>query len=1107
MSDLPLDADAVLGQLKDFQRETVEYVFRRMYLDDDRTRRFLVADEVGLGKTLVARGLIAKTVAHLWDKTDRIDVVYVCSNAEIARQNIARLNVTGHEDFVLSSRITLLPVTVGGMRHRRVNFVSFTPGTSFDLKDSGGRSDERELLYWLLKDVWPAPFAKATRVLEGYATTDAFRDRVERFPQRRTIHPDIAAQFAERLGREPELRREYERLCEEVPRAGVAVPPAFARDRNRLVGELRKALAQTCLGWLEPDLIVLDEFQRFKHLLEGGSDEASESAQLAEHLFSYEAAQGDEAAAARVLLLSATPYKMFTLAREQERDDHYADFEKTLRFLVPGEAERARFHARLADYREQLLRAADAGPAGFLAAKAELEEGLRRVMVRTERLAVTADRNGMLADVPCEGVALTTADVRQYLSLRAVAGSLGHDDVLEYWKSAPYLLNFMEDYDLKRKLKAAADAGGRDPELVRAVRGTRDGLLDRREIEAYGKVDPANARLRGLHADLIGRGAWRLLWVPPSLPYYRGGGPFADPRLEGFTKRLVFSCWKVVPKAVAAVLSYEAERRMTRAFRRKVANTAEARKTRKPLLRFTFGRDRRPNGLPALALVYPCRTLAKEVDPLTLANAAGELPSLEAAAAEAGRVAAELLVPVVKEFADPAGPPDERWYWAAPLLIDRVHDAEATRAWFDRPALAREWSGEAAASGRGSAGWAGHVRLARRAVRGEFRLGTPPEDLAAVVGLLALAGPGVAALRALTWVVPGGDGRPDLRTYAAPVAHGFLHLFNLPEVMSLVRDRSKALPYWRSVLDYCAAGNLQAVLDEYAHLLAEAAAFKSRRPEDVAAGVRDGLLPVLGLRTTTAQADLFSAGRGRVRFEEPLRMRTRFAMRFGDQKAEDTGEDTRADHVRAAFNSPFWPFVLATTSVGQEGLDFHPYCHAVVHWNLPSNPVDLEQREGRVHRYKGHALRKNVAARFRTGAGGAADPWDGMFMAAKAAQPAGECDLAPYWVCEGTAKIERHVPALPHSREVERKATLRRSLVLYRMAFGQNRQEDLVDYLLARLSPQEAERLAEQCRVDLSPRRMTDAVGEESAEDAAPAEASPSPTVVALADAFSAAAP
>ena len=48
-------AAPVLEQLKDFQRETVEVVFDRMYIDQPVTRRFLVADEVGLGKTLVAR--------------------------------------------------------------------------------------------------------------------------------------------------------------------------------------------------------------------------------------------------------------------------------------------------------------------------------------------------------------------------------------------------------------------------------------------------------------------------------------------------------------------------------------------------------------------------------------------------------------------------------------------------------------------------------------------------------------------------------------------------------------------------------------------------------------------------------------------------------------------------------------------------------------------------------------------------------------------------------------------------------------------------------------------------------------------------------------------
>ena len=41
-----------LAGLKDFQRQTVEYVFKRFY-GDDSTSHFLIADEVGLGKRLL----------------------------------------------------------------------------------------------------------------------------------------------------------------------------------------------------------------------------------------------------------------------------------------------------------------------------------------------------------------------------------------------------------------------------------------------------------------------------------------------------------------------------------------------------------------------------------------------------------------------------------------------------------------------------------------------------------------------------------------------------------------------------------------------------------------------------------------------------------------------------------------------------------------------------------------------------------------------------------------------------------------------------------------------------------------------------------------------
>nr|WP_231980011.1 helicase C-terminal domain-containing protein [Tessaracoccus coleopterorum] len=91
-------------------------------------------------------------------------------------------------------------------------------------------------------------------------------------------------------------------------------------------------------------------------------------------------------------------------------------------------------------------------------------------------------------------------------------------------------------------------------------------------------------------------------------------------------------------------------------------------------------------------------------------------------------------------------------------------------------------------------------------------------------------------------------------------------------------------------------------------------------------------------------------------------MPARFALRYGGaSSAEDSKQAARQGEVRSAFNSPFAPFILATTSVGQEGIDFHWWCHSVVHWNLPSSPVDFEQREGRVNRFGGHAVRRNVA--------------------------------------------------------------------------------------------------------------------------------------------------
>jgi hypothetical protein len=59
--------------------------------------------------------------------------------------------------------------------------------------------------------------------------------------------------------------------------------------------------------------------------------------------------------------------------------------------------------------------------------------------------------------------------------------------------------------------------------------------------------------------------------------------------------------------------------------------------------------------------------------------------------------------------------------------------------------------------------------------------------------------------------------------------------------------------------------------------------------------------------------------------EGKFKLRCHAALPFGLTTAEVVSESTkklRSDFLRVAFNSPFRPFVLATTSIGQEGLDF-----------------------------------------------------------------------------------------------------------------------------------------------------------------------------------------
>lgn len=1016
-----------LAKLKDFQRTTVDHVFRRLYLDEDATSRFLVADEVGLGKTMVARGVVARAVAHMKSRVQRVDVIYVCSNAAIAQQNIERLNVLADQDVAFATRLTLLPARVHELAKNRVNFVSFTPEVALNVKSRGGTKEERVILNAMLSQ-WGAPSSTALRnLLQAGASREGWGRALDDAPTK--LDETLTTAFLVAMKGAPALCERLDACLDRFARYKDDVAPEDNLLRLEVIGDIRHLLARTCIDALEPDLVILDEFQRFSDIMHGEDD----TAELAKLLFDYKDV--------RVLLLSATPYKMLTVAGDDDNDDHFRDFLATTRFLLRDEGKVKELDDALRALRQGLRGRSEGGLEAAREARDRAEKLLRSVMTRMERVANTADRDALVVEPKIE-VTVAREDVQQALLAEQVSKVLEAGDSVEYWKSAPYLLSFMRDYQLSTLLR---DARGKVTKDVAALLEKNTGSLLRKEtIDAYAEVPFANGRLRALARDTLDRGLWKLLWMPPSLRYIVPEGAWAEAGQA--TKALVFSAWNVVPDAIAGLLSYEAERRM-------LGETAGRRygDERRPLLTFRLD-QKRPAGMTALLLHYPCALLAEHCDPLRLALELGEgepVPLADLRARICQKV--QRLLAALPHNASQAA--DTRWYWAAPVILDKRYAGfkgwlqTAFAAVYDRD------DEEGDAEEGGETGFEAHVAELRKAANGELDLGAFPDDLAEVMADLALGSPAVCAARALRRLADLAPDEPAILNGAARVAKGFRTLFNVPETMALLRSRSDDNEvYWREVLRYGASGDLQAVLDEYAHYMRDDLGLTTADPEKRIDRVADGIAQALSLRTTALLAYDVHADGERVKIEE-IRLRSRFAVRFGAVKDETDQSVKRADVVRRAFNSPFRPFVLASTSVGQEGLDFHPYCHAVVHWNLPTNPVDIEQREGRVHRYKGHAIRRNVAQAYGLRALAQlwddGDPWERMFDLARKARPAGKSDLWPYWLFEvdGGAKVERRVPMLPLSREHEQLRRLKRSLAVYRLTFGQPRQEDLLAWL------------------------------------------------------------
>lgn len=1029
------DSEAILSPLKPFQRRTVDHAFERLFLAPDSTTRFLVADEVGLGKTLVARGVIAKAIDYYWDNVERIDIVYICSNQSIARSNLPKLQVTGEEErsFALATRLTMLATELApagddpGLAGSKVNFVSFTPGTSFNMGNSGGMAKERRLIYQLLRPVYRDWRRKGLmNVLQGAVKkTRRFRYQLEHSPF--DLEPNIRRRFRKQFRESDELRKELTELIEGwFYDRRRKIPPEINRRRNQVVGELRRMLADLCVQALEPDLIILDEFQRFKSMLEARDEYRDPAAKIAQALFNTPTPEGHRP---RTLLLSATPYKLYTADAEIEHEDHYRDFIDTTRFLFDEDESRVQaMRNQLAHYGGQLKRAAQGLPHDVSSAKTAVQDTLKSIMARTERVVASEDRDAMVEDSG-KSVSLQTSDIRQYMASDALFRAVGDRDPLVFWKSAPYLGNFMHGYKFNERLDEALD---QSPHKVAEVLNKHsEAFLSAEDIEVWKQIDPDNAKLRELLHELIDGGLWKLLWVPPTVHYWEHDGAYRE--TDGLTKTLLFSAWNVVPDVVSGILSYEAERCMVGG---SMNSYQDPDHQQSRLLRLSQSAQGSRSRHRLLLLLLPCLTLADHAHPL---SAPSDVDRRDWVRNQVAKLLADPALPNPKE-----GPVDERWEWAIPVLLDPEMgsfldywcEASVDEIAKPNPEVLPGYIDDLLSLDPAS-------------------LGRRPDDLVDLVTEVALGSPAVIAARMLGATELDGEWR---RWYAADLAGSFWKLFNRPAVVRLLlqlagtnqRRRGEDDAYWHQVLRYCINGNLQAVLDECWHLAWEQHAWSANQSvESICEQCIRQIAESVEPRPSRVHATFYQANGSQVEKSE-TRLRTVVAMRFGHNRSEEGM--LSQDAVRAAFNSPFRPFVLTSTSIGQEGLDFHPWCHRLVHWNLPGNPVDMEQREGRVHRYKGHAVRRNVAvgcaaeamARWQPGL----NLWDSIFDEAnRQARAHGISDLVPYWIATGPFKVQRKVPLLPYSQEVQAFEKLKRQLAAYRVVFGQPRQQELLGLL------------------------------------------------------------
>jgi hypothetical protein len=981
-----------MTEAKPFQNATVESVLKA-FDGRRRVRRFLVADEVGLGKTVVAQHVIRAMMSR---SDGPLVVFYMCSNLAIARQNRRKLLEVLPKDERAEADCTIdrlsLMLAYDRPTHRRLNLYSLTPDTSIPIRKKhrrDGRKEERALVHALVERVWPHVLEeRGANLFRGNATT-YWKESVK-YQDARAAKTELREAFRRSVQKEFGLESGRHLL-----------PVIRDLDTLELIGRFRNALAASALEAIKPHFVVYDEFQNFRDLFEQSSEDEELSQRDRSARRVIQGLRGDDSDdPPALLLLSATPYRLFTRRWEEEAGpSHRSEFFELVEFLYGGDADARKKRGACEAaflHLETELRKGQAGSDEAKTARRQVEALLCPIMSRTER---ASHHDGWDAfETRALRAPVASEDLSVFKHLTRCFDDVHRAGAVPYWTSIPLPMQTMGTHYVAWKSATSMPADG--------VPGLSVGMRDRFQRPSAWP----HPRLRALR-ELAPPNKLAVPWLAPTAPWWPLRGVWKNPDQRP-AKFLIFSRFRAVPQAIAAALSFDLEAEAIAGERLTYADV-----TRRRLLSATESRH------TLLGLFHPSPFLVEATDPL--AARSQELPKVRQ---EVRRQLKRALSERDVSIRDSAHSPS-LWRVLARLDCRDGNWPFVSDSWWSLQGKIATGESEDAGLAQLLTDWDEEARKPIDVIH--------PSTFEKLVEH-ALGAPGVVVGRSLRRHWP-----------KAVTADGFYHALDASwtGLRNYLDQRWFYLALCRSDESYPEAirrvvieGNLEAVLDEHLWITSRLQALES---EDLARELRDGL---------TLKSGLFYVHPLEDKTGDTFSIRCHVAMPFAQSRVsslEQGEKPIRTDELRRAFNTPFWPYVLATTSVGQEGLDFHAWCDTLVHWDLCRNPVDLEQREGRIQRFGGLSIRRAIArelaSRSLSEREAEESPWRRIESLANQTM-SDESGLAPWWVCRGGG-VTRYVFDVPTSEQKHWLHWMKEQRLLYRLALGQPNQEDLLEII------------------------------------------------------------